>query len=218
MKFMNTTWKATRRSAAVLVALMFVAAPAGASIIVQNYMEADIVAAPPCFVKTTGDDPAGSTLSTFDATTNTIAVDGTNLLEEKITVTGMVGDRVIYTDVVHYENNCDEPINVSLTTVDASGDWTGVAAELWISNVAAPADIDPNLDAAGAASDWNDTGIIVPAGTAAGPLVLSTGVVTVPAGGEVQGAYVISTDNSVTPTVPPTTIASLNWVAQATIG
>jgi len=218
MKLTKPTWKATRRSAAVLVALMFVAAPAGASIIVQNYMEADVIAAPPCFVKTTGADPAGSTLSTFDATTNTISVDGTDLLEEKISVTGMVGDRVIYTDVVHYENNCAEPIDVNLTTVEASGDWSGVSAELWISNVAAPADIDPNLDAAGAASDWNDTGIVVPAGTTAGAFVASTGVVTVPVGGEVHGAYVISTDNSITPTIPPTAIATLNWVAQATIG
>ena len=85
--------KFTRRSAAIIVALLMVAAPASASIIVQNFMEADITAAPPCFVKTTGDDPANSTQASFDATgANTIAVDGVDLLEEKISVTGMTGD------------------------------------------------------------------------------------------------------------------------------
>lgn len=207
-------WKTARRTTALIVALMCFAAPAGASIIVQNYMEADVVAAPACFVKTTGDDPAGSTLGTFDATgANTITVDGVSLLEEKISVTGMIGDRVIYTDVVHYENNCLEDITVNLTTVSAGGDWTGTAMELWLSNVAAPADIDPNLDAAGVGSDWNDTGISVPVGTTAGPLVASTGAVLIPAGQQIQGAFVVSTDNGAS----TGDTATLNWVAEATI-
>lgn len=206
--------KHARRTTALIVALLCFAAPAGASIIVQNYMEADVVAAPPCFVKTAGADPTGSTLSTFDATgANTIAVDGVDLLEEKISVTGMIGDRVIYTDVVHYENNCTEPITMNLTTVTAGGDWTGVSMELWVSNVAAPADIDPNLDAAGGTSDWNDTAISVPAGTTAGPLTLSTGTVTIPALSEVHGAFVVSTDN----TAATGDTATLNWMAEATI-
>ena len=142
--------KFTRRSAAIIVALLMVAAPASASIIVQNFMEADITAAPPCFVKTTGDDPANSTQASFDATgANTIAVDGVDLLEEKISVTGMTGDRVIYTDVVRYENNCTEAIDVVLTTNAVSGDWSELAAEIWISNIAAPAAVDPNLDGVG---------------------------------------------------------------------
>ncbi len=203
--------KFTRRSAAIIVALLMVAAPASASIIVQNFMEADITAAPPCFVKTTGDDAANSTQASFDATgANTIAVDGVDLLEEKISVNGMTGDRVIYTDVVRYENNCAEAINVVLTTNQVSGDWSELAAEIWISNIAAPASVDPNLDVA--ADNWNDDYIIVPAGTAAGAFVDSTGVITVAPGGEVQGAFVVSSDIAFTAGT-----ATVNWVAQATI-
>ena len=203
--------KFTRRSAAIIVALLMVAAPAGASIIVQNFMDADITAAPPCFVKTTGDDPANSTQASFDATgANTIAVDGVDLLEEKISVNGMTGDRVIYTDVVRYENNCAEAIDVVLTTNQVSGDWSELAAEIWISNIAAPAAVDPNLDVA--ADNWNDDYIIVPAGTAAGAFVDSTGVITVAPGGEVQGAFVVSSDIAFTAGT-----ATVNWVAQATI-
>ena len=160
----KSRFKFTRRSAALVVALLMVAAPAGASVIVQNFMEADITAAPPCFIKTEGSDAANSTQATFDDSSNTIAVDGVDLLEEKISVTGMTGDRVIYTDVVHYENNCAEPIDVVLTTNAVAGDWTNLAAEIWISNNGAPAAIDPNLDGVG--GDWNDDYIIVPAGTA----------------------------------------------------
>lgn len=205
--------KFTRRSAAIVVALLMVAAPASASIIVQNFMEAEITAAPPCFIKVAGAD-AASTLAGFDDTTNTTPVDGVDLLEEKIDLTGMEGDRVVYTDMVEYQNNCAEPIDVVLTTNTVSGDWADVAAEIWISNVAAPANIDPNLDAAGAATDWNDTYILVPAGTAAGAFVDSTGVVTVPAGQTVQGAFVVSTDNGGIAGANPV----VNWVAQATIG
>ncbi len=203
--------KFTRRSAAIIVALLMVAAPAGASIIVQNFMEADITAAPPCFVKTTGSDPLNSSQASFDASgANTIAVDGVDLLEEKITVNGMTGDRVIYTDVVRYENNCLEPIDVVLTTNAVAGDWTNLAAEIWISNIAAPAAVDPNLDGVG--GDWNDDYIIVPAGTTAGAFVDSTGVITVAPGAEVQGAFVVSSDVAFTAGT-----ATVNWVAQATI-
>lgn len=205
-------WAFTRRTASVLVALMLVAAPAGASIIVQNYMEADITAAPPCFVKITGDDPTTSSQATFsaDPLTDITAVDGVDLLEEKITVTGMTGDRVIYTDVVRYQNNCLEAIDVMLTGTVASGDWTNVAAEIWISNVVAPGDIDPNLEVL-PADDWQDDHITIPANSA-GAIADATGVVTVPAGSEIRGAFIVSSDVAFTGGT-----ATANWVAQATI-
>ena len=199
----------TRRSASVIVALLMIAAPAGASVIVQNYMEADITATPPCFVKVAGTD-ASTALATFDGTTNTVGVDGVDLIEEEIGIQGMTGDRVIYTDMVRYQNTCGQDIDVVLTTNVVSGDWTNVAAEIWISSVAAPANIDPNLDGVG--GDWEDDYIIVPAGTGAGAFVDSTGVVTVPNGGEVQGAFVVSSDVAFT-----TGTATVNWVAQATL-
>lgn len=211
----KSRFKFTRRSAALVVALLMVAAPAGASVIVQNFMEAEITAAAPCFVKTAGSD-ASTALASFDDTTNTITQDGVALLEEKVDLTGMRGDRVIYTDMVHYENNCGQPIDIVLTTNSVSGDWSGVAAEIWLSNTtvaAGPANIDPNLDGAG--GDWADDYIIVPAGTTAGSFIDSTTVVTVAAGQALQGAFVVSTENGWSPGAAGAPV--INWVASATI-
>ena len=203
-------FKFTRRSAAIVVALLMIGAPAGASVIIQNYMEADITAAPPCFVKSAGTDASGTALADFDDLTNTRPIDGVDLLEEKIDVQGMIGDRVIYTDVVRYENNCLQPIDVVLVADAISGDWTNVSAEIWISNVEAPTNVDPNIDVP--ADEWQDDNITVTAGAAAGPYTDSTGVVTVAPGDEIQGAFVVSSDVAF---VAGT--ATINWVAQATL-
>lgn len=207
-------WRFTRRSAAVAVAFLLVAAPAGASIIVQNYMEADVVAAPPCFVKLSGDDPVNSSQAGFsnDPAVDTVLVDNVNLLEEKLTVTGMTGDRVVYTDMVRYRNNCLEPITVQLSASEITGTaWADVAAEIWISNVPAPANIDPNLDPA-PTDDWNDDPIDIPAGSTPGAFVETTGTVVVAPNTEVQGAIVVSSDVDF-----DTGTATVNWVASATI-
>jgi|GEM_PF-3468311 len=215
----GTGLRFTRRSASILIALMMVAAPAGASIIVQNYMEADITAAPPCFVKETGTDPTNSTQATFtndpiasptNLTPDVITVDNVSLLEEKISVTGMTGDRVIYTDVVRYVNNCDEDITVQLSTTGISGTWTNVAAEIWISESETPAAIDPNLDPV-ATDDWNDDAIVIPAGSAS-TFADTTGAVVIPSGEQRLGAFVVSTDVAFTAGT-----ATVNWVASATI-
>lgn len=204
-------WKFTRRSAATVVALMMLAAPAGASIIVQNYMEADIVAAPPCFNKTAGADAVDGTtdgtdeLVTFDGTA-TDTIDGVTLTEEKITVQGMTGDRVIYTDVAHFNNDCDSDIVVQLTAQANGTAWTGVHGEIWLSNIEDPTDVDPSVDVL--ANEWNDTAIEVTDGAIG---VASTGAVTVPAGQSVQAAFVLATAPDFAGT------ATINWVAEATI-
>ncbi|MEM7093191.1 MAG: hypothetical protein AAF567_09335 [Actinomycetota bacterium] len=202
----------TRRSAAIVVALLMIAAPAGASVIVQNYMEAEVSAVAPCFAKTVGADPdpvgTPGALITYDGTGNTTTVDGVDLIEERITLTGMVGDRVIYTDVVNYVNNCTDPITVQLTSTGVSGDWSDFSAEIWISNVANPANIDPNQDPA-LTDDWNDTLLFVGDPFVAG----STGSVVVAPGASVQGAFVVSTDVA----IAGGTTATVNWVAEATL-
>jgi hypothetical protein len=203
----------TRRSAAVLMALMMIAAPAGASIVLQNYSEADIAVAPSCFYKVSGQDPVNSDLASFqsDAATTTIEMGNVSLLEEQVQVTGMTGDRAVYTDVVRYVNNCDVAVSVRLIGTEVSGDWDEVAAELWISNGMTPAAIDPNLDPA-AIDDWNDTAIVIAAGTATGSIDAATGNVVIPPGQYVMGAFVVNTGATNTDGT-----ATVNWVASATL-
>lgn len=206
----------TRRSASVAILLLVLAAPAGASIIVQNYMEADLNASPPCFVKLSGQDPINSSQASFsnNPAVNTIQVDNVDLLEEKLSLNAMTGDRVIYTDMVRYRNNCAEPITVQLTATEIVGAaWASdISAEIWLSNVPSPANIDPNLDPGPPVDDWNDDAILIPAGTAAGTFTDSTGTVVVAPSTEIQGAFVVSSDVGFT-----TGTATVNWVASATI-
>ena len=150
-------WRVTRRTAAVFVVMLMIAAPAGASVIVQNFMEAEIGATPACFYEHEGDDPANSGQASF-STDEVIAMDGVDLTEGKITLNGMTGDRVVYTDVVHYVNNCTQPVDFYLTAGTVGGDWENLGAQIWISNVADPAEIDPNLDPE-LNDDWQDTHI-----------------------------------------------------------
>lgn len=219
---LRNTLRFTRRTTTVAVLLLLVAAPAMASIIVQNFMQAEITAADPCFNKVGGNDPAGSGLAdyadedTLPQSTYTTTEDGVTLIGEQISLTGLRNDRAIYTDVVRYQNTCDTPIQVRLTAADAGTTaWTGYAAELWISNVDAsvtdPADVDPNIDVV--ADHWNNTQIIVPSGSSG--LITganaSTGTVTVPVGGEVQGAFIVTTADAAAGSV------TLQWVAEAVI-
>lgn len=209
-------WRSTRRTIAIAVALLCIAAPAGASVIVQNFMQAEIASAPACFMKIDGQDtiPGNTTLADLDeASTSTDRdVTGTELLEEHIRLEGQIGDRVIFTDIVRYVNNCAEPIDVLLTSAVSSGDWTDMAAEIWISNVANPVNMDPNVDVL--ADEWNNTAIVVANGGAVAPA--ATGVVTVPSGSEIQGAFVVSTGVG-RDVAPPLDAAELIWTAQATI-
>lgn len=206
----------SRRAALVVTAITVFATPAFASLLVQNFMEADVTVADACFVKVAGADIAQYTptdaddpSAAFDSTTNTITVDGADLLEEKLTVRGMVGDRVTYTDVVRYENNCDVPLDVTLvaSTTTATGDWTDRSARIYISDVAVP------TGRPGAAtSGWNATPIVVDADT--GNIAATnaqTGTVTVAPGGEVRGAISVSAGV----TASTAGIGTVNWVAEA---
>jgi hypothetical protein len=213
---LRRTVRVTRRATVIGILAMLVATPALASIIVQNFMSADITAATACFNKAAGNDPDDSTLAgyadeaTVPQSTYTVTKDGVTLIGEQISLTGLKNDRVIYTDVVRYENNCAEPIEVRLTAPEASGSWGEIATSIWISNVADPSDVDPEVDVL--ADEWNDDAIVVPA-SSSGVIADSTGTVTVLPGGEIQGAFVVTTgDGALT-----TTTATLEWIAEATI-
>ncbi|MEZ5342668.1 MAG: hypothetical protein R2706_14840 [Acidimicrobiales bacterium] len=192
------------------------ATPAMASLIVQNYMEADVSVADACFSKAPGRDPitytgsdADNPLAGFNDTNNTVQVSGANLLEEKLTIRGMRGDRVMYTDVVRYQNTCDVPLKVSLIAdgTTATGDWDDRSAQIYISTVGAPGSLpgDPS------STDWDNQPIIVTANSAAISAPNNrTGTVTIPAGGEVRGAVVIAAGVDAT-----NGIGTVNWIATA---
>ncbi len=208
--------KQARKGMLVMVATLMFAAPAMASLVIQNYMEADVTLADACFSKVAGDDPVSYTgtdandpLAGFDDTTNTVTVSGANLLEEKLTIRGMQGDRVMYTDVVRYRNTCDIDLNVTLIAegATATGNWVDRSAQIYISNIAAPTGLP------GVSVDWNNQPIIVTAGTAAITAPNNrTGSVIIPAGGEVQGAVVIAAGTG----SALTGVGTVNWVATAT--
>jgi hypothetical protein len=215
----------SQKSAMLIVAGLVVATPAMASLVVQNFMQADVTAADPCFFKAPGDDTisydggdANDPLVAFDAT-QTVQVDGSNLIEETITVRGMTGDRIVYTDIVRYQNRCDVPLSVTLVADSSSGtgDWSDRSARIYLSTASdaigladaaetAPAGLPGDV---GAASGWDASPIVIDAGGTISET--STGTVLVQPGRELRGAIVISTGTSA-----GAGVGSVNWQARAT--
>ncbi len=215
----------TNRTALVVVALLVFATPVMASLVVQNFMQADITAAAPCFFKVAGDDTtsynggdADDPLVAFDAT-QTVNVDGSNLIEETITVRGMTGDRIVYTDVVRYQNRCDVSLEVRLAADGSAGtgNWTDRSARIYLSTSSdvigaadasevAPAGLPGDV---GVSSGWDANPIVVNAGGTISQS--STGTVVVAPGRELRGAIVVSTGSSASGA-----IGSVNWQARAT--
>lgn len=202
---MFTNKPMNRRAASLVLAFTLVATPAMASIIVQNYMQADITAQPACFHKVAGSDTAlAGSLVTFNGTATTTSADNVTLLEETLGITGMIGDRVTYTDIVRYKNDCSFPLTLTLNSATATS-WNGPSARLYVSKVATPVDDLSNT------TDWDATPITV---TSTGTVsTAATGSVTIAAGSEAQGAIVVETPSTAT---AASTIGTMNWIAQAT--
>jgi hypothetical protein len=217
--------KLTNRGALLIVATLVFATPAMASLVVQNFMQAEITAADPCFFKAAGDDTityAGTDSDDpfvgFDAT-QTIQVDGSNLIQENISVRGMTGDRVVYTDVVRYQNRCDVPLDITLVADSANGvgDWTDRSARIYLStasDIIGASDAEENPPAGlpgdvGAGSGWDARPIVVDAGGNVSER--STGTITLAPGRELRGAIVISTG-----TGAGDGVGTIDWQARAT--
>ncbi len=198
----------TARLAAVLVALLMIAVPAAATVITENFMRGDVAGGVACFVKVAGPDAAATADADVDVTSTIVSAStGVTLLQETITVAGYAGDRVTYTDVVRYQNNCDYDITLTLVAEDdpaggtaISGTWADKYAAVYLSSTAgAGAPV-------GAAPDWSGTFIEVSGGALTGP---TAGSVTVAQGTEVQSAFVIETDAGTA------TTGTLRYTAQA---
>ncbi len=212
----------TRRGALATAAVMTLATPAFASLVVQNYMEADVSVTDACFKKVAGDDAttyAGTDANdpqvSFDGATNQITVDGAELIEEKLSVRGMQGDRVFYTDVVRYRNDCDIPLDIQLTaaSVAEAGKWADKGARVYISST--PWDGTGAEPAYGVPGTTGALWDAQPITVAVGGNVSSdsTGTVTVPAGQQIRGAIAIVADHDASTNAADT--ATLNWIATA---
>ena len=202
-----------RRAAALTVGFLSVATVAGASVLIQNFMAADFEAGnPPCLIKTAGadsNDPADpDDFEGFDFTLGETTVDNVDLTEEKITIRGLTGDRVVAEEVYVIENNCDSELTVALVNGAETGPFDDRHLEVWLGKpttatgtVATTAGFPGSTNAT-----WTPN-----------PLEFNPGVVTratsdsvvIPAGEEVPVGMVVSTG------VDATGIDTATWTVQA---
>jgi hypothetical protein len=192
--------------ATLVVALLLLAVPASAAIFTQNFLQAEITAEDACFVKVAGGD---TTLANSPA-----SVVLTNTHQEQVQVTGYVGDRVTYTDVVQYTNTCAYDIVVELVAeADAAGNpavdgtWGSMYAELYISNT-------PNAVASADLADGSWEGpIVVNAGTLGATTRIGDTGVTLSTGDFLTTAFMVEVDAGLAAT-PQTGV--LRYTAVAT--
>jgi len=158
---MKTNNKLHRRIATMAVSLcatlmLLMATPAYAAILVQNFMQFDLVVDDPPITKLQGADAdydgdgdddtgylqvdLGETISNDDNTLGTPGSTATNLSHEEISFTCFAGDRTYYTDVIQLDNTTvAESWDVTLTVeADLAGSaavadtFTAGDADIWL--------------------------------------------------------------------------------------
>lgn len=212
----KTPRRTSGKMATLVVALLLLAVPASAAIFTQNFLQAEITAEDACFVKVAGGDTtlANSPASVVLTNTHTSSTSGLDLLQEQVQVTGYVGDRVTYTDVVQYTNTCAYDIVVELVAeADAAGNpavdgtWGSMYAELYISNT-------PNAVASADLADGSWEGpIVVNAGTLGATTRIGDTGVTLSTGDFLTTAFMVEVDAGLAAT-PQTGV--LRYTAVAT--
>jgi hypothetical protein len=199
--------RVSRRAAIATVALMSVAAPAAASVIIENFIKADITSSAACFTKVGGADhtaynnggvaPAAPALYVNFDTAPTLSAAGVNLINETVSLRGYAGDRTRFTDVIRYRNTCGFPLSVKLISeadpaagAAVSGVWDGGVSVFLskVSDAINPAAPTSSVDLAGDSVNWNKQFAIDNTGA-----VTSTGAVsvTLASGQELQGAFLV---------------------------
>lgn len=146
---MTTKGRISRRTAMAATAMTVFATPAFASMMIQSYMAADVNIVTTCLVTKAGsdvgsyNDPAGASVDFASAAVNNSRVD---IQEDRVSVIGMQGDRVIYNDVARIQNTCDIPLSVSLKMDGSQGSgWADRYAEVYISSTATALDATTSL-------------------------------------------------------------------------
>ncbi len=222
LSFKKRRW--TLRTA-VTAALVVSAVPAGAAVLVSNFMTANVSRNAACITKIAGLDSAAAIVTTNVTNTGT-GTSGVSLLNETITLKSFAGDRTLATDSIRIKNTCSSAIRVSLkaepglAAATTSGDWTGLAMNVYLGtrSITSAGPLNPALsltDFGAVAADWDQTPIrITPpvSGTLGVVAAATTGQVTIAAGSEVQLAVVADSAT----TAPTTGTAVLNYTVQAT--
>jgi len=168
----------------VVVSAFAVITPVAAAILVQNFMQADVVVDAPPIEKIQGVDAdydgdgddttgylqvnLGQTISNSDNTLGTPGSTATNLSHEEISFTCFTGDRTYYTDVIQLDNTtAGESWDVTLTVEsdlagnpDVSDTFTAGDADIWlftsIADSSTPISSLPNPGNYGSLADWQD--------------------------------------------------------------
>ncbi len=177
---------AKKRGLYIALALMlFVGAPVLGAILVQNFMQWDVVVDTPPIAKLQGADAdydgdsddttgylqvnLGQTISNNDNTLGTPGSNATNLSHEEITFTCFAGDRTYYTDVIQLQNTTtSEDWDVTLKVeADLNGNaavsdtFTAGDADIWLftssSDSTTAITSYPNPTNYGSLTDWMDS-------------------------------------------------------------
>lgn len=157
-----------RTIAAAAAALAVTAAPAAATVAMQNMVEANIKTTTACMAKIAGGDTSSTSgLVSFNTTATQTTTDGVAMLNELFTVTAVKGDRLVSSDAGAVKNNCTYSLVVTVRVEDQFGDpkwagpWTDLAATLYLGKANGAA--DPTFGA----TDWlgspvkaNSTGVV----------------------------------------------------------
>ncbi|MFV0317167.1 MAG: hypothetical protein ACK5O2_09445 [Microthrixaceae bacterium] len=181
-----TAKRLSRTLVAAAAILGLTALPAAATVLMQNFVEADIESTPACMTKTAGSDSTSSGgVVTFNTTnTQSTSGDSVNLLNETFTLKGFKGDRLISSDAGAVVNKCTFPVTISLKAEAQfgepawAGDWADLAASVYLGTPGGAADPDFTNTSAwlGSPIHANSTGVTDD----------SVGTVTLPAGSQAR--------------------------------
>jgi hypothetical protein len=210
---------------AVIAALVVSSVPAGAAVLVSNFMTANVSRNAACLTKIAGLDNAPAIVTT-NVTSTASGTASVALLNESITLKSFAGDRSVATDSIRIKNNCSASIKVTLkaepglAAATTSGDWSALAMNVYLGTkmITSAGTLNPALSGTDftVATDWDATPLritppVSPA-TAGVVTAATSGTVTITAGSEIQ-LGVIADSGSAAPT---TGTAVLNYTVQAT--
>jgi hypothetical protein len=218
--------------AGVLVALGVSAVPATGAVIVQNFMTAEVNRAAPCLRKIAGLDAGAATDPVArDLTLTTNSTEGTPLLNEKVTIQGYRGDRLIATDSIRVQNTCAYDVTVflraepGLAATTTTGDWRDLHMKVYLgkSVMATAATAAASLTDYSVAAQWDAAPISITKSVAvASPYAgvvanANTGTMTITGGGtnNIQIGYLVDTGSAATSPAAGVT-ATLNYTVNAT--
>jgi hypothetical protein len=212
----------TRRGAGILIALMLIAVPAAAAVMTQSFVTATATLDDTCFDLVAGNDVNFTDLVTFDPSGTIVATDGSaELVQAAVGIKGQVGDRMVYSDVARFTNNCGSVVLELLSTSDPEGGnelepavgpgsiWESVDIRVYVQDAGSVATTSNPLDNP---ADWEELLTVINGS------VTESGSVLMPNASERRLAFVVDTDSSYVPDLvtPANNQLTWRWTAKAT--